>query len=94
MEGVTRNVYFHQMDNGWTAILTIPEEEILSGVDTFNYIIIALVLLGLAFVIFQAFHDYRHEKQSQLLMEERDQMADLPECHERYVKVLPGHLLH
>lgn len=76
LEGVTRNVYFHQMDNGWTAILTIPEEEILSGVDTFNYIIIALVLLGLAFVIFQAFHDYRHEKQSQLLMEERDQMAD------------------
>lgn len=76
LEGVTRNVYFHQMDNGWTAILTIPKDEILSGVDTFNYIIIILVLLGLALVIFQAFHDYRHEKRSQLLMEERDKMAD------------------
>ena len=75
MEGEIRNVYFHQMENGWTAILTIPEEEILSGVATFNYIIIALVLLGLALVIFQAVHDYGHEKQSQLLMEERDQMA-------------------
>ncbi len=75
MEGEIRNVYFHQMDNGWTAILTIPEEEILSGVDNFNYIIMALLLLGFALVIFQAVHDYRHEKQSQLLIEERDQIA-------------------
>ena len=75
LEGEIRNVYFHHMNNGWTAILTIPENEILSGVDTFNYITIALILLGVAIVVFQALHDYSHEKQSQLLIEERDQMA-------------------
>ena len=75
LEGETRNVYFHHMANGWTAILTISEREILSGLDTFNYISIVLVLLGLVVVVFQALHDYSHERQSQLLMEERDQMA-------------------
>lgn len=75
-DGVIRNVYFHHMDNGWTAILTIPEREILSGIDTFNYIGFGLILLGIALVIFQAIRDYKQEKKNQVLIEERDQMAD------------------
>lgn len=75
MDGMVRNVYFHHMDNGWTAILTIPEEEILAGADNFYYISCALILLGAALVIFQTVQDYRHERRNQALATERDQMA-------------------
>ncbi|MDE7059159.1 MAG: cache domain-containing protein [Lachnospiraceae bacterium] len=74
-DGIVRNVYFHYMDNGWTAILTIPEEEIISGVSTFNYISVFVTIVGIALVVFQTIHDYRHEKRNQLLLEERDLMA-------------------
>lgn len=76
MDGHARNVYFHHMTNGWTAILTIPESEIFTGLSTFNYISLVVALLGLALIIFQAIHDYRQEKQNQMLVEERNRMAD------------------
>ncbi|MCR2046249.1 response regulator [Acetatifactor muris] len=75
-DGVTRNVYFHHMDNGWITILTIPEREVLSGMDTFNYISVVLVLLGVALVIFQIIRDYNQEKKSQKLVEERNLIAE------------------
>ncbi|MCI8731676.1 MAG: response regulator [Lachnospiraceae bacterium] len=75
LDGVVRNVYCHRMDNGWTAVLTIPEDEIISGVAIFKYICFALILLGAAFVIFQSFRSYKQEKQNQMLTEERDLMA-------------------
>ena len=31
MEGVSRGVYFHRMDNGWIALMTIPIDSILMG---------------------------------------------------------------
>ena len=31
MEGVSRGVYFHRMDNGWIALMTIPINSILMG---------------------------------------------------------------
>ncbi len=76
MGGAKRNVYFHHMKNGWTSILTIPEYEILSGADTFNYISLALVVLGLLLVVFQAISDYKREKQNQNLLHERDLIAE------------------
>ncbi|HCT89775.1 MAG TPA: hypothetical protein DF613_00105 [Lachnospiraceae bacterium] len=75
IDGASRNLYCHQMDNGWTAILTIPKDEILSGADTFNYISVGLVFLGIALVIFQTFRNYKQEMQKQALQEERDQMV-------------------
>lgn len=75
-DGIARNVYFHHMDNGWTAILTIPEEEIFSGADTFRVISFIVIHLGAALVFFQAFRDYKQEKKAQKLTEERDLMAE------------------
>lgn len=75
VDGAARNLYCHQMANGWTAILTIPKEEILSGADTFNYISLGLVFLGTALVVFQAFRNYKQEKQNQMIQDERDQMV-------------------
>lgn len=75
VDGAARNLYCHQMENGWTAILTIPKEEILSGAGTFNYISFSLVFLGVALVVFQIFRNYKQEKQKQMLQDERDQMA-------------------
>lgn len=61
-DGIVRNVYFHHMDNGWTGILTIPKDEILSGCDLFRNICIVLVLLGIALVIFQVIREYKNRK--------------------------------
>lgn len=65
-----RNVYYHVMSNGWVAILTIPEKEILHGLDTFNYIFIVLVVIGIVAILILAFRDYRQEQRNQQLEEE------------------------
>lgn len=75
LDGDTRNVYCHHMQNGWTALLTIPEDEILSGADTFNYISITLVVLGFLLVLFNAMRDYKQERNTLNLVEERDLIA-------------------
>ncbi len=69
-DGIVRNVYFHHMDNGWTGILTIPRDEILSGTDTFQRISIMLILLGVAVFVFQVFREYGNVKSNQALMEQ------------------------
>lgn len=76
VDGIVRNVYFHHMENGWTGILTIPRDQILSGTDTFNYISIGLIVLAAAILVFQIMHEYRNEKHNQALMEENDRMAE------------------
>lgn len=70
VDKIVRNVYFHHMDNGWTGILTISRDEILSGSDTFQTISIILVLLGIAVFLFQAFKEYGNAKNNQALMEQ------------------------
>lgn len=76
MDGIVRNVYFHHMGNGWTGMLTIPRDKILSGSDTFYNICIVLILLGIAVFVFQVIREYRNQKHNQALQEERDQMAE------------------
>ena len=75
MDGIVRNVYFHHMDNGWTGILTIPRDQILSGSDTFYYICVVLILLGVAVFAFQLVREYGNQKRNQVLREENDRMA-------------------
>lgn len=53
MDGIVRNVYFHHLDNGWTGLLTIPRDKILSSSDTFYYICTVLIVLGAAVFLFQ-----------------------------------------
>jgi len=69
-DGIVRNVYFHHMDNGWTGILTIPRDEILSGTDTFRNICAVLILLGVAVFLFQTDREYGNAKNNQALMEQ------------------------
>lgn len=76
MDGIVRNVYFHHMDNGWTGILTIPRDQILSGSDTFYYICAILIVLGFAVFIFQMIREYGNQKHNQALQEEHDRMAE------------------
>lgn len=70
VDGIVRNVYFHHMDNGWTGILTIPRDEILSGTDTFEGISIIIILLGVAVFLFQMVREYGNAKNNQALMEQ------------------------
>ncbi len=76
MDGIVRNVYFHHMDNGWTGILTIPKDQILSGSDTFCYICVVLIALGFAVFIFQIIREYRNQMHNQELQDEHDRMAE------------------
>lgn len=59
MDNHERNVYYHTLDNGWVAILTIPEAELLAGVDTFNKISTLMILLGLVAVVVIGVRDYK-----------------------------------
>lgn len=76
MDGIVRNVYFHHMDNGWTGILTIPKDQILSESDTFYYICVVLIALGFAVFIFQIIREYRNQMHNQELQDEHDRMAE------------------
>lgn len=75
-DGIVRNVYFYHLDNGWTGILTIPRDGVLSGADTFLYICGLLILLGVAVFLFQLFLEYRNQKANQALLDENDRMAE------------------
>lgn len=75
-DGIVRNIYFYHLDNGWTGILTIPRDGVLSGADTFLYICALLILLGMAVFLFQLFREYRNQKANQALLEENDRMAE------------------
>lgn len=61
-DGIVHNVFFHHMDNGWTGILTIPKNEILSGSEMFKNISFLLAALGIVLVIFQTAKEYRQGK--------------------------------
>ncbi len=75
MDGIVRNVYFHHLSNGWTGILTIPRDQILSGADTFYYICAVLIFLGIAVFFFQFVREYGNQKRNQVLQEENNRMA-------------------
>ncbi len=72
MDNHERNVYYHVLDNGWVAILTIPEAELLAGVDTFNKISVVLILVGLVAVVVIGVRDYKKERQALQLMSEKE----------------------
>lgn len=74
-DGIVRNIYFYHLDNGWTGILTIPRDGILSGADTFTNICVVLILLGVIVFLFQLFLEYRNQKANQALLDENDRMA-------------------
>lgn len=75
-DGIVRNVYFYHLDNGWTGILTIPRDGVLSGADTFLNICGLLIMLGIAVFAFQLFREYRNQKANQALLDENDRMTE------------------
>lgn len=74
-DGIVRNIYFYHLDNGWTGILTIPRDGILSGADTFTNICVVLILLGVAVFLFQLLREYKEQQTKQALLDENDRMA-------------------
>lgn len=74
-DGIVRNIYFYHLDNGWTGILTIPRDGVLSGADTFTGICVILIMLGIAVFLFQLLREYRNQKANQALLDENDRMA-------------------
>lgn len=75
MDNHERNVYYHTLENGWVAILTIPETELLSGMDIFNRISMVVILLGFVAIVIIGVRDYKKEQQALALMLEKESMA-------------------
>lgn len=75
MDNHERNVYYHILDNGWVAILTIPETELLAGMSAFNRISTVIVLLGFAAVVVIGIRDYKKEQQALQLMSEKESIT-------------------
>lgn len=75
MDNHERNVYYHTLDNGWIAILTIPEAELLAGVETFNRISTLMIFLGFVVVVIIGVRDYKKEVQAQRLISEKESIV-------------------
>lgn len=67
-DGIVRNVYFYHMDNGWTGILTIPRDEILSSSDRFRNISFLLAGFGVIVILFQFIREYRNDRREKEYM--------------------------
>lgn len=88
VDNIVRNVYFHHMDDGFTGILTISKDEILSGSDTFRNISIVLILLGVAVFLFQTAREYGNAKNNQVLMEQTQIYRNAMDSTARACKVI------
>lgn len=64
-DGVVRSVFFHHIENGWTGILTIPQDEILSDSRLFRNVSFLLVGFGVILVLFQFFREYGNSQREQ-----------------------------
>lgn len=64
-EGISQNVYFYHMDNGWTGILTIPRRELISGFDMVRNIGLVLIGFGMALIGFQIVREYGSGKREE-----------------------------
>jgi len=68
LDGIVRNVFFHHADNGWTGILTIPRDEILSGSVMFRNISFTLIGFCIILIVFQFVREYRSRKREEEYM--------------------------
>ena len=59
LEGRQRNVYYCTMPNGWLALLTVPYDTILQGLDTFTLLFALLILFSLAAVLGLSWRELR-----------------------------------
>lgn len=65
MDGIVRNVFFYHLGNGWTGIMTIPKDEILSGSALFRNICFVLVAVGVILIVIQIIREYRNGKREE-----------------------------
>lgn len=68
MEGITRGIYYQQMSNGWTVIMTVPARSILMGDQNTLILVMAgvflILFLSLAFMTVQDFFRSRIMRKS------------------------------
>ncbi len=82
---IVRNVYFYHMDNGWTGILTIPKDEILSDSDIFRNISIGLIFFGFVMIILQIVREYKNGKrETEYLIYQNAMNSTLHACRAIY----------
>ena len=57
-KGVARGVYYAEMDNGWTVVMTIPIQEVLMGeMDPVIYSLIGVALIAFVTLLFMVVRD-------------------------------------
>ncbi|MCM1119724.1 MAG: response regulator [bacterium] len=84
-DGIVRNVFFHHMDNGWTGILTIPKDEILSGTAMFQNISFILIVFGILLIVFQTLREYKNGiRESEYLIYQNAMNSTVHACRAIY----------
>lgn len=69
-----RGVYYYEMSNGWTSVLTMQISAILGGLNSF-YVIILIIMLGLMLLAF--YMTYREYKNRRSITRARDTVQAL-----------------
>lgn len=83
LKGNLRSVYIRRMQNDWILVLTIPQENTIGGMGTFYFVIAAVFLFGIFLISYLAVRDYKREKNSQKLWEERQSMAQKAQIYQK-----------
>jgi signal transduction histidine kinase/CheY-like chemotaxis protein len=84
--GNMRSVYTRSMDNGWTIIMTVPQENAIGDMNTFYITIGALALLGTFMIICLAVRDYKREMVKQKLLEERREIEHTARIYQKAIQ--------
>ena len=83
LDGNLRSIYYLQPVNGIWAILTIPVENILDGMDTYYFTMLCIFVAGLIVAIVIAVRDYNSEKNNQRLRAERIEMEQTAHIYQK-----------
>jgi signal transduction histidine kinase/DNA-binding response OmpR family regulator len=86
LEGKSRSVYLHELNNGWKLILTIPQENAVGGLQTLYLVMGGLFLFGIILISYLAARDYIREKNNQALLEERKAMEATRQMYQKAMR--------
>lgn len=81
--GYMRSAFTQRLKNGWIIILTIPLENAVGGMTTFDLAIGIVFILGVSLILFMTIRDYRKEIRNQKLWEERQAMAYTAQLYQK-----------
>lgn len=85
IDGGIRNYYVCSLNNGWRAVLTISQDNVLEGMSVYLWVVVGLGVAALGVIIFMAVRDYHHRSQTAQLQEEQKKIEHEARIYQRAV---------